>query len=661
MSQPTGLAIRYIYMTSAKVRKTEKARFLWWGTAVLLLAAIFRLFMLHDVPPGLSQDEVLNADIVQFIRGGHHALFFREGFGHEPLYHYFSVPFQWLLGDNVLSIRLPAVTLGLLLVALTLRWTRREFGWGTAVIAGLGLAISWWPIVFSRVGIRPILEPVLLLLFAWFWPKRPWLAGLFLGLSVYSYTGARVVFAIPLFLALYLLTQSRRGTEEKSQIQKLFVVLGVSLVVAVPLFFTLWADPTLQQRVEQLAEPLEELEKGNLQPILQSTAATLGVFSFTGDPRWTYSLPGRPLFDWGTAVFFYLGLLFSLWRWQRPRFAFLLIWLGVALIPSAITPQSPSTVRLVGALPVVYVLLGVGGTAVYDKILSVNGSSKTHLVLTVVLVGLLGINLFRTINDGFVNWAQAETTRLAHYQTVLLDIARHWQANPTENSVIADAFYEPIDKDSLIRNLGADPQFRWVQTGANVAGAIVIPVKGNGRFYVPEFAAPSANLLEFAGIPNEPQFRSQNEPSFAIYSLPNTAPELTTLEPILLEDRISLIGYEILDIEDKPLPEIFTLWRVENDLPADLAAFLHLVDADNRIVAQHDGLDAAPTTLQVGDLVLQRHVLAANASLLAANESLLAGSYTLFVGLYERGSNVRWRSGGQAEDRFPLTQLFFDE
>jgi hypothetical protein len=60
-----------------------KRNFVWWGTAVLLIAAIFRLFMLHDVPPGLSQDEVLNADIVQFIRGGYHALFFREGYGHE--------------------------------------------------------------------------------------------------------------------------------------------------------------------------------------------------------------------------------------------------------------------------------------------------------------------------------------------------------------------------------------------------------------------------------------------------------------------------------------------------------------------------------------------------------------------------------------------------
>ena len=179
--------------------------FLVGATAVLLLASLMRLIFLQDVPPGLSQDEVLNADIVTFIRQGYHALFFREGYGHEPLYHYWSVPFQVLFGDNILSIRLPAVYLGLLLVALTMRWTRREFGSFAAVAAGIGLAISWWPVIFSRIGLRPIMEPVLLLLFAWFWPRRPWLAGLFLGLSLYTYTGARVLLLLPLSLFLYWL------------------------------------------------------------------------------------------------------------------------------------------------------------------------------------------------------------------------------------------------------------------------------------------------------------------------------------------------------------------------------------------------------------------------------------------------------------------------
>ena len=112
--------------------QSSRCRFLVWATAVLLLAAVMRLILLQDVPPGLSQDEVLNADVVSIIRQGYHAIFFREGYGHEPLYHYWSVPFQVLFGDNILSIRLPAFYLGLLLVAVMMRWARREFGFLTA-------------------------------------------------------------------------------------------------------------------------------------------------------------------------------------------------------------------------------------------------------------------------------------------------------------------------------------------------------------------------------------------------------------------------------------------------------------------------------------------------------------------------------------------------
>ncbi len=639
-------------MTSVKL--SIKTGFVWWGTAVLLVAAIFRLFMLHDVPPGLAQDEVLNADIVQFIRGGYHALFFREGFGHEPLYHYFSVPFQVLLGDNVLSIRVPAVTLGLLLVALTLRWARREFGVGTAVLTGIGLAVSWWPIVFSRVGIRPILEPVLLLIFAWFWPKRPLLAGLFLGLSLYSYTGARVVFAIPLLLAIYyFLTQRRKSAESFKFAKAALLALGMSVMVALPLFLTLWADPTLQQRVDQLLGPLAALQNGDFQPILQTTMQTLGVFSFTGDPRWTYSLPGRPLFDWGTAVFFYAGLLIALWRWRQPRYAFALVWLTVGLIPSAVTPQAPSTVRLVGALPVVYLLPALAGTAVYEWATS-RQETAVRPALWLLLLALVGFNSYRTVNEGFITWAQAETTRLNHYQTVLLDMARHWQSDPDGHLVVAEAFFEPIDRDSLIRNLGHNPQARWVQTGEGSAGAIVWPEGGNGRFYVPEFAALAPDLLEMAGIDRVPSFRSENVPSFAIYHLATSPPGLQPVEPIRFNNQITLMGYEILPPTEGEALVAYTLWRVEQALPSNLAAFMHLVDGAEQIIAQHDGFDAAPVTLHSGDIVLQRHELSVEIS--EATEP-----YDLFLGLYLRGTNERLRLDNGSEDRLWLTSLFFDE
>jgi hypothetical protein len=646
-------------------RQSSRNRFLVWATAVLLLAAVMRLVLLQDVPPGLSQDEVLNADVVSFIRQGYHAIFFREGYGHEPLYHYWSVPFQVLFGDNVLSIRLPAAYLGLLLVAVMMRWAKREYGLVAAVAAGIGLAISWWPIIFSRVGLRPIMEPSLLLIFAWFWPRRPWLAGLFLGLSVYTYTGARVLFLLPLLLFLYWLVAGRWVDVPQ---QKLFkwqvpqplasslIVLLVSLLIVLPLTLTLWADPTLQQRVQQLEGPLNALQQGDLQPILATALKTLGVFSFNGDPRWTYTLPGRPLFDPLTVLFFYGGLLLSILRFKRPAYAFALIWLVVGLIPSAVTPQAPSTVRLVGAMPVIYLMPALALAWLWRRFEEgwKANKSRGRLMkrLLMILVGLLFLlNLMLTVRDGFMRWPQELETRLK-YQSVWQDVADELRNQPEEGLVLADSFYRPITVDSLRRNLGYPLQARWVQTGSEVAGAVVLPQEGGGRLIVPEFAAPDPFLMETAGIEPEPLFRSEQEPSYAVYALPEE-PALPVMDQeITFEDVITLVGTNTLLAPDRGSLQLVTIWRVGDTLPMDLAAFVHLRDEEGELISQHDGFDAAPETLRSRDLVMQRHVF-------PFGEPLSEGAYSLHIGLYTRENGQRLehvRESSEITDQivFPL-------
>ncbi|MFN2135719.1 MAG: hypothetical protein ACK2UK_07190, partial [Candidatus Promineifilaceae bacterium] len=559
---------------------------LWPATAVLLLAAVLRLAFLLEVPPGLAQDEVLNADVAGFIRQGAHALFFREGYGHEALYHYWSVPFQVLLGDNALAIRLPSVALGILLVALTLRWTRRAFDPIAALAAGALMAVSWWPIIFSRIGIRPIMEPVFLLLFAWFWPRRPWLAGLFIGLSLYTYTAARVLFLWPLLLGLYWFLFRKRLPAEQINLKgrpfpQPMVAAGVVLLVMALLFLPLWltlrADPSLQQRVEQLQGPLLALQSGELSPALANTLATAGVFSFTGDPRWTYMIPGQPLFNPLTAALFYGGLLLALWRFKQPAYAFLLFWLLVGMLPSALTPEAPSTIRLVGALPAVYVLPGLAVSWLWQRgsASTVPGWARGALVILFAAVLLLAAG--RTIIDGFVRWPQALETRLK-YQTVLLDMARYLRQGQEGTPVFADGFYRPITVDALRRDLNQDLRGRWVQSGAEVAGAVVLPVEGDGRLYVPEFAAPDEMLLAAAGVAAEPLYRSAERPSFAVYALPSAEALPRLQEAVPFEGNLSLVGYEITTPQIGQAIQIVTVWQVEGALPDVLAVFVNWLD-----------------------------------------------------------------------------------
>ncbi|MCL4263249.1 MAG: hypothetical protein KJ069_08540 [Anaerolineae bacterium] len=626
----------------------------WLLVGVLLLAALFRLAALRDVPPGLSQDEVLDAGMPAFILAGNHALFFREGYGHEPLYHYWSIPFYLTLGENYLQARLASVFLGMLLVAATMRWARREFGLITAVTAGLGLAVSWWPVIFSRVGIRPIMEPLFLVGVAWFWSKRPWAAGLLLGLSLYTYTAAQVMLLWPVLLTAVLLLTRRQ--QRRTTLKSGMVVGGTAVLVALPLYLTWWADPSLLQRVDQLGGPLDALRQGNVQPIVAAVLATMGVFSFSGDPRGTYGPPGRPLFDWFTAVLFYAGLLITIWRVRQFPYALLLTWLVVSLLPSVLTPQAPSTIRLIGALPAVFVVVGVAVSVIGNQ-LSVISKRRpiTDYRLPIILFFLLILlfNMARTVRDGFIHWPQAVETRLNHYQAILLDIARYEQTQPDGSIIIADSFFEQIDAESWQRTAVPPTQARWIQAGPDVAGAMVFTGSADGRLYVPEYAPLSPQLRQLLQLPDVPGYQSQNAPHFAVYGTP-ALPHLPLLpEPVAFGEMITLEGYEFLPSAGGPTVYLATRWRVNQPLPPHLTAFVHLLNAQGEIVAQHDGLDAAPTTLNPGDWLLQLHPLT------IPQES---GPFTVQIGLYTLPEGQRLTHSGGPADVFTLaTDLYFDE
>src|SRR3990172_5548143 len=75
-------------------------------TAVLLIAAAFRLIALNDVPPGLHHDEVIIGQVAKDILRGHLAIYFTPGYGHEPLYHYLLAGMFAAMGATDFALRL---------------------------------------------------------------------------------------------------------------------------------------------------------------------------------------------------------------------------------------------------------------------------------------------------------------------------------------------------------------------------------------------------------------------------------------------------------------------------------------------------------------------------------------------------------------------------
>ena len=560
----------------------------WLVLAILLVAGTLRLLWLETIPPGLAQDEVLDADIAERIWHGHHALFFREGWGHEPLYHYYATIFRPMLGDNFLAIRLPSVFLGMIGVALSICWARKEWGRLAAVVMGAGVAISWWSIIFGRIGIRAIMEPIWLLMAMICWQKRPIVAGLFLALTFYTYTPALTLFLLPILLIGHaVIWKKDRRTP--------LLILAVAVALYLPLFIYLRLHPDLLERGNQLLGPVDALRNGEWQPLWQSLRATLGAFSVTGDPRWTYITPNRPILPLIPSIFFHFGVGIALWHSRQPRYALLLIWLGAGILPSILTPDAPSTIRMIGAIPVVY----------FFPFLSIAWIGRRLKQIRPILLPLLTLTYLAFIAQhsfavGFFSWANAPTTRLDKYQAIYLDIA-HSLAQTATTPVVNDTRFDAIDEDSLRRSLGREPQARWVQEGM----AVILPSTTPATLFVPEFAPLDPLLFDRLQLdPNRPNFRTTTHPSFAAYSLPMTTTIPLLAMPVTFGEQLTLLGVE--RVPNQPI--LLSYWRVERELSADLTLFVHAVaELGDPPLAQDDRLSAMPTTLRVGDQFIQLH------------------------------------------------------
>jgi 4-amino-4-deoxy-L-arabinose transferase-like glycosyltransferase len=201
----------------------------WIAIGILtLLAAILRLARLTHSPPGLNQDEAINAwnafcllktgrDMV----GVHWPIFYAHSIGDNrtTLLLYWLIPFQALGGLSVVSMRAAAAVSGILCVPLIFQVGTRLFGRLAGVVAAALLVVNPWHFSSTRWAIDGSLVPfltlaTLALMLSAGLPiadggsrrARPWvaaLAGLVGGAGCYGYWAMRLHF--PFFLALAVL------------------------------------------------------------------------------------------------------------------------------------------------------------------------------------------------------------------------------------------------------------------------------------------------------------------------------------------------------------------------------------------------------------------------------------------------------------------------
>lgn len=125
---------------------------------------------------------------------------------------------------------------------------------------------------------------------------------------------------------------------------------------------------------------------------------------------------------------------------------------------------------------------------------------------------------------------------------------------------------------------------------------------------------------------------------------------------VRLGDAVQLLGYDLSS--DTPVAgatvDVTLYWRSLARIGAPYTIFVHLVDAQSAVRAQHDGepvSGSVPTTSWLpGEVIADRHTL-----ILPAN--LPGGAYVLFAGLYDSGSLVRIPVRGPTREQGDAVEL----
>ncbi len=639
-----------------------KARALWLMVAVLLVAALLRLPALESKPPGLHYDEAANAILAADIGlRGERPVFISSYTGKEVLFFYGAGALMNALGASVFSLRLAAAFMGLLTIAATY-WLGRELlaDRRVAVIAAALIAISFWHLIFSRLGFRAISQPLLqaLSVAALFrglkqsdagngGRKLLVAAGVFLGLTAYTYLAARL-FPVPLLLAL--LPVLAPGVTWRRRWASVVLVGAVALLVAAPLLLYFVQNPsTFWVRIAQVAPEGSGGEEGA--SLLDSYLRSLAMYFLAGDPYWRFNVPERPLFNWFWGGLLVVGWAAALLRWRRwwydwQKSAVLLLATVpfIMLLPTALATGEivPSNLRAIGLIPFIFYLPALGLVTLIEQLadlarrpseqitaflryLSFLEGYDVNYAFVVLLVLLLG-GAF-TWSMYFDTWA-TRTDLFYDSDADLAAVAQYLDREaPRDVPVFVAALHYRHPTLAFLSD--SYDRVRWLTDSE----ALVFPEQGAALYVfphnspAPEWADAYLSEAQRTAGPPGPD----GDPLYMAYLL-SEPPELdASLPEGTFDGVVQPLWHDVDNVaQDGSLAATFA-WRILADNAPGVRLYAHLYDSWGNRWAQAEMLDYAAEQWQAGETVLQRIEL-------PLAEGTPPGNYRLRLGFFEEGS-----------------------
>lgn len=372
---------------------------------ILLLGIFLRLYQLDNLPMEMYGDIVEGYKFIQEIHSGKWPFYFVLGNG--PLFFYFAALITKILGLTFFSMKISSVIVGELVIIATYFLGKEIFNKKVALWAAFLVAVSKWPLVFSRIGNMPITVPfftTIIICLCFKIEKNPkkttfWiLLGALLGGGFYIYPA----FFVTPMVVYFLLTQNGlkfiRNNFPKLLIFSFFFVLTVSPFIKIYI-----KEPTNWTGTSSYFGSKIFVSEGRLAQdwpfkFWQNIKKTNLMFITKGDPVFRSTPPYQPAIDKVSSLLLIFSILYGFFSKKfRKKTIIIFVSIYILMLPSILVLNVPSDVpsmnRTIAVFPLVFILIANGLHIIGEKLTQKVSPQLPTVFLVGVLLTILALNL----------------------------------------------------------------------------------------------------------------------------------------------------------------------------------------------------------------------------------------------------------------------------
>ncbi|MCL4353255.1 glycosyltransferase family 39 protein [Patescibacteria group bacterium] len=370
--------------------------------SVLLIFIAIATYNLDNIPADWFGDiSIVNSYVISVLSGQFPFYFSTSG---GPFYMYLISPFVSLFGISYLTYKYLSVACGVMgLVAIYL-FSKQVAPMRIAILTTLLTALSFWYLVWARLGNYNIISPLITALMMYFFikylekHKLKWLAlGIFCScLGLFTYVG---VFLLPIVLLVLVcwdmvIRNKRFDPKRVGLILLLYFpgfILFALLVLHDPAGFTNGYIGSKIVNNETLSA------QKAIPRLLTNAFRTLLMLHVEGDIVFRWNVSKAPLLDWLSGIFVIIGFIICVLK-EKKYLPYLLLPLILLPIPSILPGnppvEIPSSSRTMAIIPFIFLFVAYG-LDYSARFIKTRFGIKWSIFLVVISITIIGyLNLY---------------------------------------------------------------------------------------------------------------------------------------------------------------------------------------------------------------------------------------------------------------------------